>query len=141
VGIRHTVVTVFLAAVTSLGVSSAQAVSEREQAIIDRIKPVGQVCLEGDASCAMPVAAASSGPRSGESVYSSACVACHDTGAGGAPMKGDVAAWGDRIAQGVDMLTTNAINGIRGMPARGTCMNCSDEEIRAAVEFIVDNSQ
>lgn len=130
-----------LAAVAILGAASAFAVTEREQEIIDRIKPVGQVCLEGDASCAAPVAAASSGPRSGSDVYGGACVACHDTGAAGAPKNGDAAAWADRIAKGTDVLVTNAINGINGMPPKGTCMTCSDDEIRAAVEFIVENSQ
>lgn len=130
-----------MAAIAVFGATSALAVSEREQEIIDRIKPVGDVCLEGDASCAAPLVAASSGPRSGSDVYGAACVACHDTGAGGAPKKGDAAGWADRIAKGNDTLVTNAINGINGMPPRGTCMSCSDDEIRAAVEFIVENSQ
>jgi len=130
-----------LAAIAVFGATSALAVSEREQEMIDRIKPVGEVCLEGDASCAAPIAAASSGPRSGSDVYGAACVACHDTGAGGAPMKGDAVAWAERMTKGTDMLVTNAINGINGMPPRGTCMTCSDEEIRVAVEFILANSQ
>lgn len=126
--------------------SSAFAVelSDRQRAEIEeRIAPVGEVCLQGDSSCGGAAAAASSGPRSGEDVYNSACMACHATGAGGAPMRGDAAAWADRIAKGNDALYASGINGVpgTGMIAKGGCMNCSDEEIQAAVDFIVAGSQ
>ena len=63
---------------------SAQSASEKQAAAIaERIKPVGEVCLEGDSNCGSAVAAASTGPRSGEDVYNAACMACHTTGAGG----------------------------------------------------------
>ena len=121
----------------------AHAVSDKELgAIEERIKPVGQVCLEGDSSCGTATAV-SSGPRSGEDVYNAACMACHTTGAGGAPKIGDAAAWSDRIAKGIDVLYGNGINGIAGtgMIAKGGCMNCSDDEVKAAVDFIVSKSQ
>ena len=65
--------------------ASAQDLSDAQRsAIEDRIKPVGEVCLQGDSSCGGAAATASSGPRSGEEVYNAACMACHTTGAGGA---------------------------------------------------------
>ena len=126
--------------------SSALAVelSDRQRADIEqRIAPVGEVCLQGDTSCGGPAVAASSGPRSGEEVYNTACMACHTTGAGGAPVLGDVAAWADRIAKGNDVLYDSGVNGVpgTGMIAKGGCMNCSDEEIHAAVDFMVAGSQ
>ena len=70
-------------------------------------------------------------------------MACHTTGAGGAPKLGDVAAWADRIAKGNDALYASGINGVAGtgMIAKGGCMSCSDEEINAAVDFMVAGSQ
>ena len=124
--------------------TSALAVSDKQRAEIEeRIKPVGDVCLQGDNTCGVVVAAASSGPRSGEDVYNAACMACHSTGAGGAPKLGDAAAWVDRIAKGVDTLYDSGVNGLSGtgMIAKGGCMNCSDEEVHAAVDFMVDGSQ
>ncbi|NCF17450.1 MAG: cytochrome c5 family protein [Haliea sp.] len=126
--------------------SSAFAVelSDRQRAEIEeRIAPVGEVCLQGDNSCGGAAATASSGPRSGEDVYNSACMACHSTGAGGAPKLGDVAAWADRIAKGNDVLYAGGVNGVpgTGMIAKGGCMNCSDEEIHAAVDYMVAGSQ
>lgn len=106
-----------------------------EDAIKERIKPMAQVKVAG-ASAADDGAAA--GPRSGADVYKASCFACHGTGALGAPKLGDAAGWGPRLDKGLDTLTTNAINGIGAMPPRGTCSNCSDEEIRAAIEHMIE---
>ena len=117
------------------------------EAIAERIKPIGQVYtakdLEGIAGAgAAPAATASSGPRDGETVFKGACVACHDTGAAGAPKRGDKAAWEPRIAQGIDTLKKHAIEGFTGksgmMPPRGTCASCSDEEIENAIHYMID---
>ena len=116
------------------------------EAITERIAPVGQVYtakdLEGIAAAAVAPAAASSGPRDGETVFKGACFACHDTGAAGAPKRGDKAAWEPRIAQGFDTLRKHAIEGFTGkagmMPARGTCAACSDEEIENAIHYMID---
>ena len=125
--------------------ASAVDLSDKQRATIEeRIKPVGEVCMEGDNSCGgAAVAAASSGPRSGEDVYNAACMACHSTGAAGAPKLGDAAAWAGRIAKGTDVLYSSGINGIAGtgMMAKGGCMNCSDEEVNAAVDYMVAGSQ
>ena len=123
---------------------SAQDLTDKQRAAIEeRIKPVGEVCLAGDSDCGGPAVAANAGPRSGEDVYNAACMACHATGAAGAPILGDVAAWADRIAKGIDTLHDSGINGLTGtgMIAKGGCMNCSDEEVIAAVDFMVDGSQ
>lgn len=132
-----------LALGVAISLAAAASTEEQRAAIIERIKPHGEVCVAGDSSCAAAPAAVSSGPRSGEDVYNSACLACHSTGAGGAPKLGDVAAWVDRIAKGRDVLISSGIDGLAGtgMIARGGCMNCDDEEITAAVDYMVDNSQ
>ena len=118
----------------------AFAVSQAEKdAIAERIKPVGELCMQGE-SCAASAAVAS-GPRSGEAVYNAACMACHSTGAAGAPKVGDKAAWTARIAQGSDTLYKHTLEGIRGMPPRGTCSSCSDDEIKAATDYMVAGSK
>ena len=116
---------------------------EQRAAIEERIKPAGDVCLQGDSSCGGAAVAAATGPRSGEDVYNAACMACHTTGAGGAPVLGDVAAWADRIAKGTEVLYDSGVNGVAGtgMIAKGGCMDCSDEEIYAAVDYMIEGSQ
>lgn len=132
-----------LLAATTVACAFALAVTDEQAAEIEaRIKPVGDVCLQGDASCGVKVAA-STGPRSGEDVYNAACMACHSTGVAGAPKVGDAAGWAERIPKGMDVLYDSGVNGLAGtgMIAKGGCMNCSDEEVRAAVDFMVDGSQ
>jgi cytochrome c5 len=133
--------------VVALGLAvSALAVdltAEQRAAIEERIKPVGENCMVGDNNCGGAAASASAGPRSGEEVFNAACTACHSTGAAGAPKYGDVAAWAPRIAKGVDALHQSGLNGVpgTGMIAKGGCMNCSDEEVVAAVDYMVAGSQ
>jgi cytochrome c5 len=131
-----------LVIVTAIGLSlSVQALTDKQkEQIAERIKPAGSVCLQGDATCGV-AAAASSGPRSGDDVYKTSCMACHDTGAAGAPKKGDKAAWAPRLAQGMHTIYGHAINGFNGMPPKGTCMTCSDDDIKAAVDFMVEASK
>ncbi|MCL4163884.1 UNVERIFIED_CONTAM: hypothetical protein GTU68_050249 [Idotea baltica] len=56
----------------------------------------------------------------------------------GAPKKGDHAAWEPRKAKGLNVLLDHAINGFNAMPPKGTCMACSDDEIKAAIDFMLE---
>ena len=86
------------------------------------------------------MAAAPAAAKSPEELYQGACLACHNTGAAGAPKLGDPAAWSERLGKGVDALVASAINGIGAMPPRGGSQ-LSDDEVRAAVEYLLDNSK
>jgi cytochrome c5 len=99
--------------------------------LLERIRPVGVVATEvaatpavAGATGAAPVAA-----KSGESVYANACIACHGSGAAGAPKLGDKAAWAPRLAQGNATLVLHATQGFKGMPAKGACTTCSDADM------------
>ena len=134
----------FLALFVSFGAIAVDLTDEQRAAIEERIKPVGESCMAGDSDCggagAGPV---NSGPRAGDEVYAASCAACHDAGVAGAPSPGDAAGWADRIAKGMDVLYDSGINGLAGtsMMAKGGCMNCSDEEVKAAVDYMVESSQ
>ena len=108
-----------------------------ESATIDRIKPFGEVNIGK-----VPVATATaSSAVDGKGTYTSACFACHGTGAAGAPKLGDKGAWKNRIAQGAGVLNDHAINGFKGMPAKGGNMSLSDAAVKAAVEYMVKGSK
>jgi cytochrome c5 len=81
----------------------------------------------------------------GERVYPSLCPACHAAGVAGAPKMGDAGAWAPRIDKGVDTLVNNAINGMQGdtgvMPPKGGNPGLSDEEVEAAVRYMVEESR
>lgn len=118
--------------------------------------PVGQVRLEGEelpateevltaaADTASDVSSEPAAP--GKQVYSSLCFSCHGTGLPGIPQLGDKSAWADRIAKGIDVLYTNALNGYIGssgipMPAKGGNPALSDEEVKAAVDYMVSSTK
>lgn len=131
-----------LAVMGLMAALTANAVSDKQAAAIEeRIKPAGTVCLEGDNECGAAVAAAGGGAKSPEDIYNSNCMACHATGAAGAPKMGDAAVWSERLAKGIDQVYSHAINGFNGMPAKGLCMSCSDDDIKAVVDYIVENSK
>ena len=110
----------------------------------ERIRPVADV-YTGEAGAAAIEAAASSsaseptvafdGSLDGEMIYTSVCGVCHGTGAAGAPIPGSPV-MAERTAKGMDVLVQSAVNGLNAMPPRGGRADLSDEQIRAAVEFM-----
>ncbi|QEP44585.1 cytochrome c5 family protein [Ectothiorhodospiraceae bacterium BW-2] len=112
------------------------------EAVALRIAPVGKLNT-GDpiVVAAAEPAAPAGGARSGEAIYQASCFACHATGAAGAPLLGNVEAWAPRIALGMEALLATAISGKGAMPPRGTCGTCSDDDLMAAIEYMVSQSQ
>jgi cytochrome c5 len=81
----------------------------------------------------------------GEKVFKSTCAMCHQTGAGGAPLVGNKADWGPRIAQGNETLYTHAIKGFTGkkgaMPPKGANASLADADVKAAVDYMVNKAK
>ncbi|MCZ6559526.1 MAG: cytochrome c5 family protein [Gammaproteobacteria bacterium] len=114
-----------------------------QEELAKRIAPVARVAIAGQSggitpgrSKPEPAVAA----KSGEDIYNSSCVACHGVGIAGAPKVGDTEAWAPRIDQGLPTLYEHAINGYQGntgmMPPKGGAMSLSDDEIKAAVDYM-----
>ena len=115
----------------------------------------GQKDAAAPAAAPAPVAAPAPAPEPapapvaenavGKSVYGKVCAMCHATAAAGAPKPGDKADWGPRIAQGMEVLNKHAIEGFTGakgvMPPRGAAATLTDDEVKAAVAFMVDQSR
>jgi cytochrome c5 len=95
--------------------------------------PAAAVAAKGPAPSAEVLA-------QGEKIYSANCISCHGAGVLGAPKFGDKALWAPRIAKGMDTLHTNSINGINMMPARGGNAALKDEEMKAAVDYMVSKA-
>ena len=105
-----------------------QGMALKPESIAERIKPVAAVNLR-DANAPKVV-------LSGEQVYQQICKVCHEAGVAGAHKFGDKAAWGPRLADGLEVLTKNAIAGIRAMPPRGGNPDLSDLEIARAIVYM-----
>lgn len=131
-------------------VSAVELTEEQRAAIQARIAPVGDVCTEGENCGGQPAMATASANAAGgapavdgEATYNGACMACHASGAGGAPVVGNTDAWAPRIAKGIDALYNSGLNGVAGtsMMAKGGRADLSDEAVKAAVDYMVENSQ
>lgn len=119
---------------------SHQALAEQ------RISPVSAVRVGEEGAAALAEAQTAAAPAAesppeaidGGQVYNGLCMSCHDAGVAGAPVKGseDMA---QRVSEkGMETVVANAINGINVMPPKGGNPALSDEQVRAAVEFMLN---
>ena len=126
------------ATVLALWAANAQATTSADE-IAKRLEPVGKVCIQGQ-ECAAggggATAAASGGGMSPDDVIAKHCTACHSIGLLEAPKIGDTAAWTARADTegGLDGLLAKAMTGLNAMPPKGTCGECSDAELKAAIQ-------
>jgi cytochrome c5 len=72
-------------------------------------------------------------------VYNNYCFACHDTGAAGAPRLDQVEFW-QQVAGETERLYQNTLKGIRAMPRKGTCLACSDDQLKQTVDWMLEQS-
>ena len=139
--IAMTVLTIIIAVLASFAASDVNAkLDERSdientQATAARIAPVGK--FSATTVAAAPTEAI---VLSVEDMYAS-CAACHATGAAGAPITGDASQWSARLAKGTDTLYNNAINGINAMPARGGNSALTDDNVKAIVDYMINQSK
>ena len=127
-----TIVIIIVANVVTSGSGEKAASKVEQDAINERLAPIASVNVAGS-SASGSGAAAPAAPKSGKDVVASACNACHGTGAAGAPKIGDKAAWQPRFDAGMDSLLNHALNGKGAMPARGGNPSLTDDEIKAAI--------
>jgi cytochrome c5 len=99
-------------------------------------EPAAPPAVEAAAPAA--TAATQTAAADGQSIYKASCQACHAAGVAGAPKLGDKDAWAPRIAKGNDAMYLSLKNGLNAMPPKGACMSCSEDELRAAMEYMVE---
>lgn len=118
---------------------------DREQ-IQQRISPVGNVHLQGAAQSAgvalqQPEKPVEVKKEPGQVTYEQYCVVCHRDAVAGAPKFRDAANWGPRTAQkNLDALTASAIKGLNAMPPKGTCQECTEADLKAAIKYMAPQS-
>ncbi len=80
-------------------------------------------------------------PKAGPEVYQAVCSTCHASGIAGAPKTTNSGEWSSRLSeQGKETLYTRAINGYKGMPAKGGDPSLSDQEVKNAVDHILSEA-
>ena len=123
---------------TSYSDDSSHSEMMVDKGVLERIKPIGEVRIDSSTMVAS-ADSTETAERSGEEIYNGKCAGCHTSGIMGAPKYASLADWTSRIDLGLDKLTDSAIAGKGGMPARGTCMDCSDNDIKVTVQYILDS--
>jgi len=123
------------------------------EAVVARVAPIGAVYAGDTGRAAMQAAqeqakaAAASqvaygGTTDGKEIFGQLCHTCHETDAGGAPKISDKAVWAPRVAQGLDTLVKHALEGYTGksgiMPPKGGNPSLTDEQVKATVQWMVD---
>lgn len=137
---------------TGLAQADSSSVLDRaaKNAIAERIKPTGTVCVQGEECASASTTASSanatettpaaSASRTGKEIYDNTCSTCHASATAsalGAPEFGNADDWQARVDQGFDTVLKHSIDGLNAMPARGTCADCSDDEMTLAIQYMV----
>lgn len=114
----------------------------REEAIEKRIMPVARAHITqsvGEKAEMKKVVKAAKFDV--QAKYKTVCAACHATGAAGAPKVGDKDAWAKFLREDIEVVYYKAIHGNKGMPPRGTCSQCTDDQIKKLVDYMVAQSK
>lgn len=116
------------------------------QEILQRIQPIGKVRVEGQTGegsnkVVVPVSKPAVAQSPGQMVYEAHCVVCHRDGVAGAPKFRNEAEWKPRLLKmKIEGLTASVINGLNAMPPKGTCNECSNEDLTHAIQYMLPQS-
>lgn len=117
------------------------------EAIAERLKPVAKENIGEEQIAEAPAAeeteaAGDAGDDSvGKQVVTQVCAVCHGSGMMNSPKVGNAADWAPRLEKGIDTLYDHAINGFNMMPARGGNPKLTDDEVKAAVDYMVSSAE
>ena len=125
-------------ALNSTSGDSSNSETMVENSVLERIKPVGEVRIDTSTQVAS-AEIVETAERSGEEIYNSKCAGCHTSGVMGSPKFASLEDWAPRLGLGLEKLTLSAIAGKGGMPAKGTCMDCTDNDIKITVQYMLDS--
>lgn len=119
--------------------AAAQEAAPSAEAASTEAKPEEKA--EAPAAEAKPEAKAEASVAvDGQKVFEASCKMCHGGTIPGAPVVGKKDDWAPRIAKGKETLHKHAIEGFNAMPAKGGNAGLSDDEVKAAVDYMANQS-
>jgi cytochrome c5 len=158
-GLLTLMVVIFIILSSVFGDREKAYMAEREPLVKEITAPIGKVAVAdqgqavktpaqtaGAGTPATAAAGATDSENAGKKVFDGLCFSCHGTGLPGIPQFGDAKAWAPRIAKGTNVLYDHALHGFTGtsgtmMPAKGGNPALSDDQVKAAVNYMIANSK
>lgn len=115
---------------------------EQQHEIQLRIQPVGQVSVQTETKSAnKTIGSNESQANPGQEIYERYCVVCHRDGLAGAPRFRNEQDWKSRLAgKKLNDLVASSLKGLNAMPAKGTCIKCNDDDLKAAISYMLPKS-
>ncbi|HHF7372749.1 c-type cytochrome [Legionella bozemanae] len=106
-----------------------------------RIQPVGTVTVQGQAQDNKAMSNAATKTEPGQETYQQYCIVCHRDGLAGAPKFRNEQDWKPRLSgRELNDLLASSIKGLNAMPSKGTCIKCSDDDLKAAISYMLPKS-
>ncbi|KTD66512.1 cytochrome c5 [Legionella santicrucis] len=110
----------------------------QQQEIQLRIQPVGQVSVQKKTKADNKT---TSDEEPGQEIYERYCVVCHKDGLAGAPRFRNEQDWKLRLTgRKLDDLVASSLKGLNAMPAKGTCIKCNEDDLKAAISYMLPKS-
>ncbi|HPQ95023.1 MAG TPA: c-type cytochrome, partial [Thiolinea sp.] len=125
--------------VTDTVEQAADATAEAATDAVQTATDTAEKAVAATAAAAAPAAASAETLEAGKKIYNSLCMSCHDIGLANAPKLGDKAAWEPRLAEGMDTVYSRALHGFNAMPAKGGNPAFTDEQVKAAVDYMISS--
>jgi cytochrome c5 len=116
------------------------------QQIQQRIQPIGKVRVQEDGNTASSAKTQDAAEKveqkePGQATYEQYCIVCHRDGLAGAPKFHDANDWKPRMSgRTIDELVASSVKGLNAMPAKGTCVECTDDDLKAAIQYMLPKS-
>jgi len=147
VGVLFLIANLILSNMLSIADNVVEPEPMDAEAIAERLKPVAKENIGEEQVAEAPTAAETEAADDaadasvGKQVVTQVCAVCHSTGMMNSPKIGNANDWAPRIEKGMDTLYTHAINGFNMMPARGGNPKLSDDEVKAAVDYMTSSAE
>lgn len=116
----------------------ADFLDQSAEAIEARIAPIGKVRIASQPTFSQTLLTNNVQTHLGKALFANHCILCHGSGIAGAPRLGNKKDWELRSKKKLSLLLKHVKNGYRAMPPKGACLECSSDDLKAAIHYMLN---